>query len=152
MSATLKVYAKFLADAVGSASGGGAPNCDWLSDTIKCALLTSSYTPDQAAHEFFSDLTNELTGGVGGYTSGGATLGSKTLSTTGLVTTFDADDPSWPTATFTCRYAAIYDDTPSTAGTKPLIAIIDLGQNYSPANGTFTVQFNASGIFTVTCA
>lgn len=151
MPATLKVYAKFLADAVGSGAGGNTPNCDWLSDSIKVALLTSAYTPDQAAHEFYSDLTNQLTT-TGGYTAGGQALASKTLVTAALVTTFDAADPSWPSATFTCRYAVIYDDTPATAGTKPLIALIDLGQDYSPANGTFTIQFNASGIFTITVA
>lgn len=151
MAATLKIYAKFLADAVGSGSAGNAPNCDWLSDTIKCALLTNSYTPNQATHEFYSDLTNELPS-AGGYTAGGQALTGKTLVTSSLVTTFDANDPSWNSATFTCRYAAIYDDTPATAGTKPLIAIIDLGQDYSPANGTFTVQFNVAGIFTITVA
>lgn len=52
----------------------------WASDTIKVALLTSSYTPNYDTHDFFDDITNEVTGT--GYTAGGATLGSKTVTTT----------------------------------------------------------------------
>jgi hypothetical protein len=50
---------------------------DWDSDTLKMALLTSSYTFSEA-HDFFDDLTNEVTGT--GYTAGGATLASVALT------------------------------------------------------------------------
>ena len=32
---------------------------DFNSDTIKAAICTSSYTPDQDAHDYFNDVTNE---------------------------------------------------------------------------------------------
>lgn len=49
-------------------------------DTLKLTLHSSSYTPSDS-HEFYSDLTNELSTGSG-YTSGGATLSSKTVTIT----------------------------------------------------------------------
>ena len=48
--------------------GDGA--IDWLNDTIKVMLVTSAYTPDQDAHDFKDDITNEISGT--GYTAGGA--------------------------------------------------------------------------------
>lgn len=54
---------------------------DLDTDTLKVALTTSSYTPAPDTHDFFNDITNELSTGSG-YTAGGATLGSKTLTLT----------------------------------------------------------------------
>lgn len=54
---------------------------DWDSDTIALTLHTSSYTPDLDAHAYVSSLTNEL-GTANGYTAGGISLGSKTLTYT----------------------------------------------------------------------
>ena len=53
---------------------------DFDTDTIKAALATSTYTPNFATHRYFSDVTNEVTGT--GYTAGGATLASKTVTYT----------------------------------------------------------------------
>lgn len=49
-------------------------------DTLKIALTTSSYSYSLDSHDFFDDVTNEVTGT--GYTAGGATLASKTLTAT----------------------------------------------------------------------
>lgn len=54
---------------------------NWASDTIKMALCSAS-PGTNASVVHFSDVANELTGGVGGYTSGGATLGTKTHTVT----------------------------------------------------------------------
>lgn len=35
---------------------------DWTADDIKIMLCTSSYTPDQDAHDYKDDITNEVTG------------------------------------------------------------------------------------------
>jgi hypothetical protein len=53
---------------------------DLNTDTFKILLVTSSYTPNQATHDFRDDVTNEVTGT--GYTAGGATLASVTAATT----------------------------------------------------------------------
>ena len=58
-------------------------NIDVANDTIKVALVTSGYTFD-AGHQFFSDITNELST-AGGYTAGGATITSPTISVTNLM-------------------------------------------------------------------
>jgi len=145
----MPLYAKFPENALGGNAGGDVP-IDFLSDTIKCALLTSSYTPAQTTHEWWSDVSaNDVVGT--GYTAGGQALASKTLSASSLVTTMDAADPSWTSSTITARYAVFYKDT-GTAGTSPLIAYADFGSNISSTNGTFTVVLNASGLATITVA
>jgi len=115
---------------------------DVTSDTLKVALVTSSYT-FSSSHDFFNDITNEITGT--GYTAGGATISNPTVSSG----TFDADDTSWTNATFTARGAVLYKDT-GTASTSPLISFIDFGADNSPSAQTFTITWNASGITTIT--
>lgn len=118
---------------------------DLDSDTIKIMLVTSSYTPDFGAHDFKGDVSNEVSGT--NYTAGGNTLGSVALTQTGGTIKFDAADTSWSSATITsARGAVIYDDTITD---DPLIAYIDFGADFSSSNGTFTIAFNASGIFTI---
>lgn len=121
---------------------------DLDTDTIKVALCTSSYTPSQTTHDYFNDITNEVTGT--GYTAGGATLGSKTVNTSSKTFTFDAADTVWSSSTITARYAIIYDSTPGTAATNPLIGYIDFGADVSSTAANFTITWNASGIFTQT--
>jgi hypothetical protein len=145
----MPLYAKFPENALGGNSGGDSP-IDFLTDTIKCALVTSSYTPNQTTHEWWSDVSANDVSGTG-YTAGGAALASKTISASSLVTTLDAADPSWSSSTITARYAVFYKDT-GTGGTSPLIAYADFGGNISSTNGTFTVVLNASGLATITVA
>lgn len=118
---------------------------DLDTDTIKVALVTSSYTPDQDAHDFFDDVTNEVVGT--GYTAGGATLGSAavTADNTDNEGVFDAADTSWTTATITARAAVIYKST-GTASTSALIAYVDFGSDKISTAGTFTIAWNAEGI------
>jgi hypothetical protein len=87
---------------------------DFNTDVIKCALTTSAYTPAQDTHDFFNDVTNEVTGT--GYTAGGTTLANCTVGYTAgtNVLKFDADDAVWTTSTITARYAVVYDSSPGT--------------------------------------
>lgn len=118
-------------------------------DTIKLALTTSSYTPDQDAHDFFDDVTNEVSAS-GTYSAGGATL-SVTLSqdNTDNEGVFDATDVSFTSATITARYAVIYKST-GVSGTSPLVCLIDFGSDVTSTGGTFTITFAAEGILNVT--
>lgn len=124
---------------------------DFDTDTIKVSLHTSSYTPDQDAHDYADDLTNEVANG-NGYTTGGATLGSPSITYTGAsnVLKLDGADVTWSSSTITARYAVIYDATPGTAGTNPLIAYVDFGADVSSTNSNFTITWDAAGIATVT--
>lgn len=123
---------------------------DWDTDVIKVALVTSTYSPNQDTHAYFSDVTNEAAGT--GYTAGGATLASKTITYTGAtnIIALDAADVTWVSSTITARYAVIYDDTPATAATKPLLAYVDFGVDQSSTNGNFTITWDANGILKIT--
>ena len=114
-------------------------------------LCTSSYTPDQDTHDYVNDVTNEVTGT--GYTAGGATLASKTITYTGAtnIAKLDAADVTRSSSTITARYAVIYVDTGNTA-TSAVIAYIDFGADVSTTNGDFVIQFHTDGIITFTVA
>ena len=142
MAVTHKYYGKFFLSLANK-------EVDLNSDSIYAALVTSSYTFDQDAHDYFNDITNEVTGT--GYTAGGAAIGSPSIAYTGgsNTFTFDGNDVSWGSSTITARGAVIYDRTPGTDATRPLISFVDFGADVSTTGGTFTLQFNASGIATV---
>jgi len=140
-----KLYGNFLLKALNK-------EVDFDSDTIKVALLTSSYTPDQDTHDYFNDVsTYEVTGT--GYTQGGITLASKTAtydSGTNVIV-LDAADVTWSSSTITARYAVVYGST-GTASTSPLIGYVDFGSDQSSTNGNFTITWDSTGIVRITVA
>jgi hypothetical protein len=141
-----KLYGQFLSQALNK-------EIDWDTDTIKVALLTNAYTPDQDAHNYLDDVVAyEVTGT--GYTAGGNTLANKTNSYNSAtnVITLDADDTTWSSSTITARYAVIYDASPATNATKPLIGYVDFGSDQSSSNGNFTITWDATGIVRITVA
>ncbi len=117
---------------------------DTTADRFKVMLVTSSYTPDFGTHDFKADVTNEVVGT--GYSAGGESLTSVTLTQSGGTITFDADDVTWTSSTITARGAVVYDDSLTN---DPLIAYIDFGADKSSSSGDFVLSFNASGIFTL---
>lgn len=119
---------------------------DLDTDTIKVALVTSSYTPDQDTHDNFDDVTNEVAA-TGGYTAGGATLAnvSVTADNTDNEGVFDADDVTWSSSTITARGAVVYKSTGVTSTSK-LICYFDFGSDQSSSSGNFTISWNAEGI------
>jgi hypothetical protein len=124
---------------------GSAPIV-WSSATIKVAQTTSAYTPNNDTHDFFNDVTNEITGT--GYTAGGSTLGSKT-STYDTATDqirLDAADTSWASSTLTARRAVVWDDTAGASTTDPVMGWVDYGADVSTTNGTFQITWDATGI------
>ena len=125
---------------------------DWNTDTIKCMLTTVTYVPDQDTHQYKSSVTNEVVGT--GYTAGGVALATPTITYTAATNKLmlDAGDASWAASTITARIAVVYDDTPATDATKPLAVYQDFGADVSTTNGTFTVQWSASGIVEITVA
>lgn len=118
---------------------------DLDTDTIKVALVTSSYTPNADTHEDMADITNEVTGT--GYTAGGATLANKTVTadTTDDEGVFDADDVTWTNSTITARGAVVYKST-GTAANDLLICYFDFGSDKSSSAGNFTITWNSEGI------
>lgn len=110
---------------------------DMEADTIKVALYDNNHSFSPTDTDFTTD--NEVSGS--GYTSGGISLTTK-IVTEAAPAKWDADDASWPAATFTAYHAVIYD---STAG-NDLIASIDLGGAKAVAAGTLTIIWDANGI------
>jgi hypothetical protein len=126
---------------------------DFDSDTIKVMLLSSAYTPNQDTHDYLDDVVgNEVTGT--GYTAGGAALASKTVTYDAATNTlkFDAADVTWASSSITARYAVVYDDTPATNATKPLLAYFDFTTDRASSNGDFIVRWGTDGIFSATAA
>lgn len=181
---------------------------DFDTDTIKAMLTTSAYTPNTDTHRYKSSVTNEVTGT--GYTAGGVTLASKTVTYTAAnswgsaranstgyalgdvvrpstgngylymattagtsagsaptwptvvgqtvvdggvtwtnigsgVLVLDSADPAWASSTITARYLVVYKDT-GTAGTSPLLSLVDFGADVSSTAATFTYQIPATGL------
>lgn len=143
--ASAKFYGKFYQSLL-------AKEINLTSDTIKLSLHSSSYTPNQDTHRYRSDLTNEVTGT--GYTAGGATVTgiSVTYDAGTNVLSFDGADVSWPSSTITARWGVLYDSTPATDATRPLIGYVDFGGNISSTAATFAVVWAASGIGAITVA
>ena len=106
-------------------------------DTIKIALYTSSASLDATTTAY--STSNEVSGT--GYTATGVTLTSTAVSTTGTTAHFDADDPTWTSASFTARGALIYNSSNS----NKAIAVLNFGGDFTVAGGTFKIVFPAAG-------
>ena len=107
------------------------------SDTIKIALYTSSANLGAATTAY--STSNEISGT--GYSAGGVTLTSTTVGTSGTTAFFDADDPTWTSASFTARGALIYNSTNS----DKAIAVLNFGGDFTVSSGTFRIVFPAAG-------
>lgn len=130
------IYTSFKRDIM-----NGAIDLD--TDTIKVMLVTSSYTVS-AAHTKRSDITNEVSGT--GYTAGGATIGSPTVTNVSTNGVFDGSDVAWTTSTITARGAVLYKSRGGASSADELICYLDFGTDKVSTAGTFTISWNASGI------
>lgn len=136
----------------GQYSATAARRVDWVSDTIKTTLHTVTYSFAQDTDDFFNDATNELST-AGGYTSGGVTLGTKSIGVaTTLQTQLIAANAQWTSATFTARQAVVWADTAGASSTDPLMMNINFGADQSVSSGTFTIAWAADGVGKVTVA
>lgn len=146
MAVTALAYSNFPLHALKAAIVSMHGSAVW-----KVMLCTATYTPNQDTHDFKDDVTNEVEAG-GGYSAGGVALANTAVTVTGKVTKFDADDAEWLASTITARYAVIYDSTQAEDSAKPICLYVDFGENKSSENGTFKIQWHASGILTITVA
>ncbi len=119
---------------------------DLEAEDNKVAMITDSATPNFDTHDFWDDLSaNEVSGA--GYTAGGKAYTGTELTLSGGTLTYDAADVSWTTSTITSAMAAVgYADS---VASDPLIFLSDFVTAASTTAGTFTIQWNASGIFTL---
>lgn len=136
-----------------------------VNDTIKVSLYNNSSTPDAtdtAAHNAYNGsggqwvTANEVhDSGGSNWPSAGQTLASKTLTVSSNVLKFDAADLAGSgNVTISNAYGCfVYDDSiaAGTGGVADLgVCYNTFGSGQSVTAGTFTIVWNASGIFTVT--
>ena len=121
-------------------------------DTLKVMLL-SSYTY-AASHQYLSDVLAAGAEASGtGYTAGGASLASVTWTLSGSTYTLDAADVAWDASagSLAAAWAVVYDSTPGTNATNPVIGYINLngdGATKTASGAPFTITLNASGLLT----
>ncbi len=113
---------------------------DFTTHVFKVALFGTSYTPDAATHDYFNDLSGEITGSP--YLAGGTnlTVALSADSETGgaKVTVITV---TWPAASFTgVRYAVVYRNT-GTASTSPLLFYVDFGTTINPGGLAFALSW-----------
>ena len=133
---------------------------DLNSDTFKCALYDNDITPDQTVASSntaynagqWTASGNEVTDGTN-WDTAGEPLTSVTSAFSSNVFTFDAANT--PQSGATCTLAnvygcLVYDDTITTPVADQGVSYHYFGGVQSVTAGTFTVTWNASGIFTIT--
>lgn len=117
-------------------------------ETHKTAMFTNTVTPNYTTDTAYGVApynANEVTGTA--YVAGGVLLTGTTFLGAAGNGTFDAADVSWASSTIAnARMALIYAD--ALAGNNAIVGI-DFTQDYSTNNGTFAIQWNASGIFII---
>ncbi len=117
-------------------------------DTIKVSGHTNTYTVNQDTHDFFDDVTNEVSGT--NYTAGGATLGTVTVTRSTGTVTFDAADVVWTQSAggfSTGRKFVIYRST-GAAATSRLFSVVTADADVGNVTGDLTIAWNAAGIAT----
>jgi hypothetical protein len=149
-----KIFMAFLEDVFENTTA-----MDLNSDTFKVALYDNDITPDQTvtsantaynAGQWVSS-GNEVSE-AGQWATGGVALASVTSAFSSNVYTFDAADTASGSAAdlanvYGCQ---VYDDTIASPVADQGVCYNYLGGANSVVNGTFTVVWNASGIFAIT--
>ena len=103
-------------------------------DTFKLALYTANpYTTASTAYS--SGAANQVGTSGTGYSTGGNTLGSQSVTTSSAVAYVDFADSTWSSATFTAAFGVIYNSSDS----DKLVVVLDFGGSKTCTNGTFKV-------------
>lgn len=125
----------------------GNKEIDLSSDEFKVMLLLNTFSKDQDTHDYLNDVVAHEVSGTG-YTAGGVVLTTSWTPTAGTNTwKFDANDVSISGTTLAdVRYAVVYDNTPTTNATKPILYVWDFGADRSTSAEPFELNWNAAGI------
>lgn len=149
-----KIFRQFLADAVLNVAA-----FDLDSDTFKAALYNNSITPDNdvtaanSAYNVGQWVTAQEVFEAGQWAQGGVALASPTVNvgTADVVFWDAADTASGSAADLANVYGClVYDDTLTTPVADQGISYNYFGGANSVVNGTFTVVWNANGIWRIT--
>jgi hypothetical protein len=115
---------------------------------VKVLMCLDAESPNFDTHNFRDDIAQEVTGT--GYSAGGVVITSTELTLSSGVLTYDAADASWAASTISNAMAAVgYFARGGASTADELVWLSDFVTAASSSSGTFTVQWSASGIFTV---
>ena len=123
----------------------------FVAEEWRACLLTSgfSYVSD-GSFVTYADLLadgNEVLNAAGtGYTAGGALVAGKVMAYVGTTNAqLDATNVQWTNASLnSVRFVAVYETTGGL-----IRAIYDFGADKTVTTGTFTVEWNASGLLKI---
>lgn len=146
-----KVFRPFLADVMGNTTA-----MDLDADTFRAALYNNSITPDNdvtsanSAYNVGQWATAQEVFQAGQWAQAGVALASITINSgTADIVFWDANDTaSGSAATLASVYGClVYDDTIATPVADQGVCYNYFGGTNSVTNGTFTVVWNANGIW-----
>ena len=100
-------------------------------------------------HAHYSDIAAQLTA-VGNYVLGGDSCTPGTCTVASNVTQFDMPDAVWTAASFSAYFSIVDWGATATTATNPLMSYHDLGGIQTVTNGTLTLTWAATGVFTLT--
>lgn len=133
----------------------GQNGVKYSTDAYKVALYNAG-TPDNTVTtavltEYNGAASQWVTGNEAsgtGYTAGGVSVSSPSWTQSSNVVTFtSAGTPQWTGASFSCVGCLVYDTTVSNEG----LSYNYFGGTQTVTSGTFTINWNASGIAAFTC-
>ena len=103
-------------------------------NTFKLALYTANpYTTASTAYS--SGSANQVGTSGTGYSTGGNTLTSQSVTISSAVSYVDFADSTWSSATFTAAFGVMYNSSAS----DKLVVVLDFGGSKTCNNGTFKI-------------
>ena len=131
---------------------------DLNTDTFKNALFNNTPTPSQtvtsanSAYAVDQWVVGNEVSEAGQWAAGGVALASVTSAFSSNVYTFDAADTASGSAADLANVngCLIYDDTVAAPVADQGVCYLYFGGANSVVNGTFKVQYSASGIYAIT--
>jgi hypothetical protein len=139
--------------AVGSPNFSYVPANSWSVARANSTAYTAGQVVRTAAGNGFlyQALTSGTSGGsaptwpttIGGTVTDGTVTWACVARGALLLT---GNNVSWPASTLTARGAILYDASPATDATRPLIGYLDYGTDVSSTSGTFASGWDPAGI------
>lgn len=121
---------------------------DLQNDTLKVALMSPSYSFDATQTSWASVSANEIANG-NGYTDGGETITTATITQSAGSVKFTCDNPSWVASggdIGPAESAVIYADVTN----KPLLFLLDFETSITAVDGaTLELRVSSVGLFDV---
>lgn len=124
-----------------------AGDIDYDAHDIKCMLLTDAYVFDQDAHEDYADVIASEVAAGNGYTPGGVSLGTKSITYEAATnrTRLFAANAVWTPGngeSLSARHAIIYRDS-GTDNTSWLMGYVNFGATITAIGAPLTINWDA---------